>query len=419
MGIVDLYKYIVGYNRYFKNRQFIKFLRDECFFAIHRRITCDQSINIEEYAQRKKHVFFGYYDIQQINKKENKMLVHVVDKNADTKSDIAEIGFYDLKSKEYVYLTQTRAWCWQQGARLRWNPINEEQILYSDVEGNNYVTRVFSIKEKKVIRTISAPLYDIDNEMKVGISVNFSRIQRLRPGYGYDALEDTTIGKKAPENDGVYLVDIEKDKKKLIISLKELSKNIYDDGEHYINHISISPDGKKFMFFHIWTIQNSEKWKTRLYVYDIYENKLILLEDDTELVSHYDWSGNDNIIITSYDVNQKLRYYIYSISGKSKKMIKGDGLLQDGHPTVLKEQNIFVSDTYPIKYDMQTLFLFDMNNMKRVDILKAYSNPNLYGEYRCDMHPRISETERFISLDSTVKNGTRRVLLVDGWKGIV
>lgn len=412
-------KQLLKFEGYIKVRQFIKYIRDEFYYFFHKKIQYEKILNVTEFIQKRKHVFFGYYDIQNLNQEENLLLVHVAKKNANTKHDTVELGFYDLINKRYCNFAQSRAWCWQQGARLRWNPLNDSQVLYNDIENEKFVTRVFDINEKKLIKTIPMALYDVDKKMKYGISVNFARIQRLRPGYGYNSLKDKTIMDKAPKEDGLFLVDIENGKEKLIISLKELAEKNYNLGDNYINHVSIAPDGEKFMFFHIWTTLNKKKWKTRLYVSNIDGSKLKLLEDDCELVSHYDWIDNQHIIITSYNNTSELHYFIYSIDTGDKQILDNKKLRQDGHPSMLADGKSFISDTYPIKYDAQTLFYYNITNKKYITILKIYSNPNLYAEKRCDLHPRLSATERYITIDSTVKKGSRRVILIDNWKKLI
>ena len=160
---------------------------------------------IDIFSQKDKNIFFGYYDINPL--KDNKLLVHRIRKKADTKKDLIDIGFYDINTKKYTFLIQSSAWCWQQGARLRWSK-EKNTIIYNDIENNHYCTRYFNIKNKKIIKTISYPLYDINKDETYGISINFSRLQRLRPGYGYDKLPDSTEKDFHPKNDGLFLVDL-------------------------------------------------------------------------------------------------------------------------------------------------------------------------------------------------------------------
>lgn len=375
-----------------------------------------QEKKVKVYEIKGRHVFFGYFDLAQIDKKEEKMLVISVDKKAKTDKDVAYIGYFDLKNdkNEYVELAATRAWCWQQGARLRFHPYRDNVILFNDVENGKYVCREFDIANRQVLKTYSEALYDIDSEMKYGIGLNFSRLQRLRPGYGYDKLEDNTKGIKAPENDGIYRVNLETGEKTLMVSYKELAKtNDRDEKyEHYVNHLSISPDGKKFIFFHIYAIEGYTKWKTGLYVMDISGENMKLLEDSHN-VSHYCWKNNDEVLITLVEPGKKQYYAMYNVNTGEKNIIGGNVLTRDGHPWILEDRKSFISDTYPDGHSVQHLFRYDMQSGKKEEIAALYSDPRLYMEKRCDLHPRVSASERIVTVDSTFSHKCRKVLLME------
>ena len=67
-----------------------------------------------------------------------------------------------------------------------------------------------------------APIYSISNDCLYAVSLDFRRLQRLRPGYGYEDLPDTSIDQKAPENQGLWLMDLKTGQSELIISLADI-----------------------------------------------------------------------------------------------------------------------------------------------------------------------------------------------------
>ena len=409
---------ILGHNLYMYIKQHVKYIRDFLALLGKDKIEkCFKTVEIKTFYQKNKHVFFGYYDIQQINDKEDKLLVHVVEKKANTQKNKAEIGYYSLKDDNYYPLTSTSAWSWQQGSRLRWWPTNENYICFNDVKDDAYVCKVFDIRDKVVIKEICMPLYDIDSSCKYGLSLNFSRLQRLRPGYGYNTILDKTENCAAPASDGIFYVDIEKNTSRLLISLERLANDVSDPeaSEHYINHISISPDGKSFMFFHIWTLKNSRRWKTRLCVMNIDEEKYVVLEGKDQ-VSHYDWIDNESILVTGYMPNRKQIYSVYNVIKNEKTILDFEYLNNDGHPTLLSDKSLFISDTYPKQLDMQTLFEYNIEKKLYRPIIKIYSTPLMYEEKRCDLHPRVCISEELISIDTTYKKNCRQVVLVKNWK---
>ena len=405
---------ILGHKYYMSIKQPIKKLRDDLYYLFHKKIQIQKKdIDINIFEMKKKHVFFGYYDIQQLNDREDKLLVHIVDKKAEACMDKAEIGYYNLKNNEYCKIGETQAWNWQQGARLRWWPNDNDYVIYNDAKKDSYICKKIDIKTNEVVNTYCRALYDIDPKTRYGLSLNFSRLQRLRPGYGYNYIKDRTIGSLAPDDDGIFYVNLITNKPELIISLRKLAKSCNDPNsdEHYINHISISPNGEKFMFFHIWTIKDSNKWKTRLYVSSRKGERLKILEED-DLVSHYDWIDDNHILVTGYTNDNKQTYSIYNVVTGEKEVLDSESLKLDGHPTTLKNKKCFITDTYPKKMDLQELFEYDSATNTKKPLLKIYSSPLLYEEKRCDLHPRVSKSERIITIDSTYKKNCKKIILI-------
>ncbi len=397
-----LYKKIIISSKRIQNVIHYTFSKDSKMYI-------DEQWTVEKYGFEEKNTFFGYYDIQQLDSEEKKMLVHVVPKNAKTDQMKADIGYYDIQSKEYYKITESRAWCWQQGSRLRWYRNSSDRILVNNVKDDHYVTQLWDISSSDAVcvKEISMPLYDVDYEGKVGLSLNFSRLQRLRPGYGYSTLPDNSVGENASEYDGIFLVDLETDDTKLIVSLSDLAKTVDEKKqyEHYINHISMSPDGTRFIFFHIWM----DSKKLRLYTCNIDGTSLRLLEDN-DRASHYDWIDNEHILVTNY-TKASCNYVIYNVLTGNKKFLNKDILNTDGHPSIYKDCNKFISDTYPLNNNKQMLFEYDMNNERKQVIANIYSSFANNEEKRCDLHPRLSNSEKIITIDSTV-DGERKVLLL-------
>ncbi len=379
-------------------------------FIFKKKINGNQKLikDIKIFSFQNTNTFFGYYDINPL--KGNKLLAHSIRKNANTKKDDISIGYFDINTQEYTHLIKSKAWCWQQGSRLRWSN-NANVIIYNDINNDQYCTRYYDINKKKIIKTISFPLYDINSEETYGISVNFSRLQRLRPGYGYDKLPDLTKEDNFPKNDGLFLVDIKNNNRKLLISLYDLAKDIkdYENYAHYINHVSFSPDGNKVMFFHLYVVSDKGEWRTRLCIYDLIKNKLQILESE-KVVSHYDWIDNDNLIITTVRPDSTNRdYRIYNLINNDYKIIENKKLEKDGHPTFIGNYK-FISDTYPDDNCFQHLFEYNMKNNKYNEILSIFSSPRLMDDKRCDLHPRF--VKEGIIIDSTFKGNKRNLIFI-------
>lgn len=364
--------------------------------------------------QQGKNVFFGYYDLKQLDDLGERALIHIVDKKADPAKNSAQLAWYDLKTETIHVFAESNAWSWQQGARLRWHPINKNCVMYNDCEEGHYVTRIFDLKEEKIVDTIEVALYDITSSGEFGLSLNFSRLQRLRPGYGYSAVQDESIGVAVPEEDGIFLWSKEDNSVKKIIDLKDLvEKSKAGAGaEHYLNHISIAPTSDYFMFFHLWSYGLGTKWGMALYTANLDGTNLKCI-DDTETVSHYCWKGS-NILLTTVLACEKVahaQYIIYDLKKGSKKVLVDEHLYKDGHPSWLSDGESFITDTYPQGNSMQYVFYMKQDCSAYEEILEVYANPMLLDEHRCDLHPRVDERHNIITIDTT-QTGVRSVLLL-------
>lgn len=393
-----------------------------------------------------KHVFFGYYDLPQINASGNKLLVHIADKNANPARDTAEIGYFDFSRKadglftgDYHRLVSTRAWCWQQGARLRWHPLCQDTILYNDSDsdsgsGSGYVTKSLDIKNGAT-SVIAPALYDMSCDFRYGVHVNFAKLQRLRPGYGYGDGKQKT-DEPALDEDGVFLANLSNGELKLIVPLTDFA-SYGSSREHYINHVSFCPDGSKFIFFHIMgdnsadrlpdglrkvslvgkRITNSLCGKSdnkisgrsiELYLYDISISSLKLLEKDS-VTSHYCWR-NDNELLTTSVKSGVTEYSIYDISAGTRNVIGRDHLRCDGHPTFLSGGGTIISDFYAQGNRRQKLFAFNIDKNEFVILSDLdYMQPKSR-DRRCDLHPRVWEngSDILITTDTTCGNGKSR-----------
>ena len=360
-----------------------------------------------------KHVFFGYYDLQQLNPSQDKMLVTVIGQKSDTRRDPAELKWVNPSTGEYRDIAKTRAWCWQQGARLRWHPLLENVVLYNDVQAGHDVMRAYDLEREREIAVYCRGMYDVTPDFQYGLSLNYARLQRLRPGYGYNSLPDNTIDQKVPADDGIFMVDLNTNQKKLIVSYEQLVQLTPEAKEewNYINHISISPDGSRFIFFHLWVPVPGARWKAKLYTALIDGTELKCLEDEY-ITSHYTWRDSDTLLTTSVEFDGKRSFYfVYHVNDNTRETIDRNELTHDGHPTFFADKMRFITDTYPLKGCMQHVFESSIGGDEYKPVCDIYSDPRMFDEKRCDLHPRLTPDNQIITIDTTCYSGRRSVLL--------
>ena len=361
------------------------------------------------YSLPDRHVFFGYYDLRQW--KDGKLLVTTVPLKAQTARDPARLCWVEEDTGTFYQIAHTRAWCWQQGSRLRWHPVLPDTVMYNDVEGDRYVCRVVHL-EKGPVAVHPRALYDVTPDGRFGLSLDYARLQRLRPGYGYDTLPDRSVGVCVPEEDGLIRVDLQTGEQKVLVSYRELVERSPEAAsyENYVNHISVAPDGRRAMFFHLW--KKDRRWDGRLYTVRLDGAELTCVAEGI-IPSHYCWQGADRLMFTSVGFGGTASYYhSYDLTTGKLERLPGDHLKRDGHPTFFPEGGRFLSDTYPLEGSVQRLFLSGTDGTGYEPVCEAYSDPRMFDERRCDLHPRLSPDGRCITIDTTFLDGKRSVLLL-------
>ena len=356
----------------------------------------------KEYTTNNAQTFFGYYDKIPFNANGSKLLAISVDcENRQLKEPIvANIGyFYTGDSKRFVKLDETSTWCWQQGCRLMWHPqYPSDRILYNRVVDHDYGSIVYDLRQDTIVREYEFPIYDIDSQGKKVASLNFSRLGRLRPGYGYINFEDTGEGNIAPDDDGVWIYDLESNEKHLIVTLHDLlnfePSSTMRDAEHYVNHLCFNPSGKRLLFFHIWF--DGKKRHVRGLTCDINGQNLFILNEG-RLVSHYTWKNDHELLLTG-EGSKGFGYFLIDIRDPKPRRLSGERLNQDGHPSFLKEGEMFLTDTYPNQFNYQSLNIVGLEGTVNT-VVRVYSPSSYKGEYRCDLHPRLSNDSSMVCVD--------------------
>jgi len=364
-----------------------------------------QLLRVRQFHSSEGHVFFGYYDITPFSHNDNLILaMHAPFENI-TPSPGMEItlGYYDLNGNDSFFEAgKTSTWCWQQGCRLQWYPhSSSHSILYNKMVDDQYGCIVQDIRTKEVLKTFMLPVYSISNDGRWGLSLNFSRLQRLRPGYGYTSLPDGTQNELIPRNDGIWRIDMNSGETSLLFSVAEISEceplASMKNAEHYFNHILFNPDGTRFMFFHLW--MKDGKRFNRLITCNIDGRDRYPLINEGH-VSHYAWKSNTELLAYSTHADTGRNYHLYTDRTPERKVI-GRGILnEDGHPSYSPDNATLLTDTYPDKYREQHLLAYDFESGKLRTLASYYSPFKFTGETRCDLHPRWSRSGRHICIDA-------------------
>jgi len=376
----------------------------------------EKPLEAEKLTSGPKHHFFGYFDKYQEDISGRYALAHEVDfiGRQPEASDKAGIGMIDLKDgNKFIKLTETRTFCWQQGAMLQWLPGSKSEIIFNDRDGDKFVSRIMDINSGKE-RLLSRPVYCISGDGHYALSLNFSRLDKQRPGYGYAGIPDPFENCDHSGDDGIYLLDIRKDTYKLVVSLDSIVNVEHlpsmENYKSWFNHLLFSPDGKRFSFFHRW--RQPDGWHlTRMYTASRDGSEIYLLNPE-DMTSHYTWINNWQIICYANRYATGHSYFIFNDKSQSPEII-GKGLFDgDGHCSFSACGKWMLTDTYPDSKNFRDLILFDLENEIRYNIGHFHSVPEWPIPGRCDLHPRWSRDCKSVFLDSS-HDGTRQTYKVD------
>ena len=378
----------------------------------------DSQFAAQAVTQGPRHHFFGYYDKFPWDSSGRYMLAletSFMDRPPGPE-DRATIGIIDLTAgNKFEPLCETRAWNWQQGTMLHWLPTGPDHLfIHNDRTEDGFVSVIRDIHTGKT-RTLPRPVYAVSKDGKSAVSPNFSRVHDMRPGYGYVGLTDPGEDELAPEEDGIYWMDLETGENRLIISLAQVVAFQPDAGfqnaKHWFNHLLFNADDTRFIFLHRWAqLGEGGIRATRLYTANPDGTDICLLED-SGLVSHFDWRGSTHVLAFSGH-NDERHFHLYQDQSTEVEVVGAEVMDRDGHCSYSPDQRWILNDTYPDEEQKRGLFLYRVKDSHRVDIGRFFSPPELQGEIRCDLHPRWSRDGTQACFDS-VHEGSRQMYVVD------
>ena len=396
------------------------------------------------------HYFFGYWDKSPLDVKNNKLLACKADfiDRMPTAKDTLKIGYFDWKiSKEFVEITDTRTWNWQQGCMLQWLGDSETQIIYNDLVNNKFVTVIFDLVTH--LKTV-LPLayYSSSSDGTFLLCIDNERHAWFRSSYSYQGIRNEQKNVPYLPEDGIWSIDVKSKTSNKIISLHQLRYfkplSNMEGAIHYLEHLLINPINNRFVFLHRWETTDGGIY-ARLFSANVDGSDIYLLNDSGRM-SHNCWKDDKNIVgwgglknpINSLRKYKRISKYVLkplmpiyrkyiggdSVQGNNKlsSLINGDSylyftdqttlnkrltspeLVRDGHPSFSPARpSIMVTDTYPKKRDnyKQDLILFDMDKNVLIKKFQFDHPPDLaLSGTRCDLHPKWSKDGSYISIDT-------------------
>lgn len=359
--------------------------------------------------------FFGYYDKSPWDISDRYMIALKV-KNAHKVPDSIEEGeivVFDTKNNnEIEVIGKTHCWNSQQGCMAQWlAPDFKTRIIYNDFRNNKYVSVVYNFKEKKEERVYDIPVYDVAKNGEFALSLDFSRLHRLRKGYGYANIEELTKKEKCPDKTCIWKLNLKTGEISSVVKYTDIAnfetREEMKGAEHKVNHIMINPSGNRFMVLHRW-FKNNEKF-TRLVTMNIDGTDMYNLSDDN-FVSHCCWKNDEEILSFLRKKETSDHYYLMKDKTKDYKMF-WEELNTDGHCTYSPDGKYIITDTYPNRKRIAAVYLCQ-EEKKSTQLVRVFSPFKYDNDTRCDLHPRWNHKGDKVCIDS-VHEGKKELYITE------
>lgn len=364
-----------------------------------------------------RHHFFGYYDKCPWDVTGRYLLGLEIDlrDRPPGSDDAATVGMVDLAGgNRWIPLAETEAWNWQQGAMLQWVPSDTDALIIYNARSNASLVSVVRDVHDGSARTLPRPIYALSRDGRSALSLSFPRIHHCRPGYGYAGVPDPWRENPAPEEDGIWRMDLATGECWLIVPLARVAtidrRPSMDGARHWHNHIQFNTDDSRFLFLHRWR-RDGMMWSTRMFTARPDGSDLYCVADH-EMVSHFDWRDETHILAWARQHEEGDLYYLFTDKAREKEVVGRGVLTVDGHCSYSPDRRWILTDSYPDAESKRALILFRPADGRCIVLGRFYSPPELADEIRCDLHPRWSRDGSQVCIDSA-HEGDRQLYVMD------
>lgn len=335
--------------------------------------------------------------------------------------EAATICLIDTKDKNRVLrIETTRAWNPQQGTMFFWNPsAARTQFFFNDrdVETGDVFTVLYDIETRRRVREFRFPETPIGNagvaaDGSAWLGLNYGRLARLRSVTGYPGSRDWSKDEKAPDDDGLFWVEIESGKKKLLVSYQQLEekiKRVKPDLAHtgfFINHALWNRDGDRVYFFARagWSGQKGDKVNVP---FSVHVDGTGLTLHKKHVGGHPEWAEGPLLIGRSgrkqivYDVDKQ---QVVDTWGNESVFPNPEGDI-----SLSLDGRLFVNGYK--KGDRNFYVVYRRQDGAYVRS-EGIHKGDFSGDIRIDPAPRWNRTGDRILIPGLAKNGTRQLFVI-------
>jgi hypothetical protein len=389
------------------------------------------------------HHFFGYYGIPPWNASE-RLYVCLESASHDRMpraGERATVGVVDLASGRFEPLASTAAWNLQQGAMLHWLPsAPDTTIVFNDLDSDEGCFRPVVLDVATgAARTVPSPIGigAVSPGGRSALGLDYARLHAQRPVVGYAGGRDRTAGVHCPDDDGVWLVDLDTGATTLALSHAQAlacvpAPPLAHERPLFFNHTLHNPSGTRFLVF-LRYFDESGRLDSADFTAAPDGGRLRCIVPWGHRPSHFDWYSDHDVLITTARPSSPAdpigaggaagkRHYNLIRDGDGQdegwaaRRVLGGGragvLETEGHASFSPDRRWFAFDGERNAEGRRPVRLYDMAGEREIVLGRYFHTPDFKGDVRCDPHPRWNRTGTQVSFDS-VHDGSRQVYVVD------
>ena len=395
--------------------------------------------------------FFGFHDLSPWSADDELVVLHRFEGDLDalpSGRETAAIVVWDRRAGSFRTVGETATWNLQQGARACWVPGRARTIAYNRLVDGAMGSEFVDISTG-ARRTYPFAIGAIAPDGGSALSPHFGRLGRYWKAYGYQNVPPPPgLENPAPQDDGIWRLDLQSGKVELIIpiaALSEMDRNASGTRPYrFVTHIAFNPSGTRFVFYDRYISKDGALFSRLLSAKPDGSDLKVLA---TEKVSHFAWLDDDTLMvwmrksmlpIASFRragilamplmkplvdlarfargrvkgaLLQESYYELNALGAKPPQPLAAALFSEDGHPMVSPDGNWIVLDTYPDRSGMIPVMLYNRRRNARIDIGAFHHGvTSRNGDLKCDFHPRWNRAGTQVAGD--ICTGGRRAMVI-------
>jgi len=350
---------------------------------------------------------------------------------------IGYVGYLTVDG-DYKLIAETTVWNWQIGSCQTW--VDDDYVMFNSMnEDGSLCAKIVDIKTCKPEYRLDFPFFYYSYNLRFGISFNFLRVYRMRPGYGYN-------GRCFPcddVKDGLYVFDLDHEHPRpaLVWSFSQIAALLYERGIDIKNKqkwIDLAvPNGLGNLIAFILRVATEKGRRSFLMVVSTDGTEGRLVSPPVYNISHFCWLDSQMIVawLEMEIANPYFKRFVRGVCLRknwigrlmARMKLRGffilstsDDVLEslpflyvnDAHVSKNPVNDLLALDSYPDNNSTRHIFIYSLRKRRLVSELGFYSPPSMIGDKRCDLHASWSVDGRFLCFQSA-HYGKRHVYIVE------